>query len=401
MKKPIFYSLPPAGNKIPITAIVKAIRDTRNIYKGGGDSLKDLLGAEYLLYLTSGRAALWLLLKALSKIKPARKEIIIPAYTCPAIASAILKTNLKPVLCDINLNDFGFKTEDLRLKINKGTLAVVIVHLFGFPANIEEVKECCKLNDVFLIEDAAQAFGNSPLGSPESKLGLLGDAGFFSFGRGKPLSLGHGGILVTNSDGVFAESRKVFENIKQQNGYSEIRYLFMLGSYSIFSNPHLYWIPQNMPFFHIGETIFEPGFEISRGIDLAASLITNFLPSIEKEKEIRQENTMYYSNGLDGIPEIKKVPFPEFPYLRYPLIINDSKQRNRVLDQLICHGTGATLFYPTPLNELPGLEEVLGDRNVYPNAKKLSDGLITLPVHSGVTVSHCEKIIEIIKQKLL
>ena len=396
----MFYSLPPAGNKIPIKAIARAIKDSRRSWWDQFESIKGLLPAKYLLYLSSGRAALWLLLKALSHIRPDKQEVIIPAYTCPAVASAILKAGLKPVLCDINLNDFGFKTENLKLKIGNDTLAVIVVHLFGYPANLEEVKECCRKFDIYVIEDAAQAFGNSLLNSPENKLGLLADAGFFSFGRGKPLSLGHGGLLVMKSDETAAEVTRLFEDMKQQNGHTNLKYLFKLGSYSIFSNPYLYWIPQNIPSLHLGETVFEPEFEISGGVDLAASLITNFLPSIEKEKENRQENTVYYSDGLDGIPEIKKVPFPEFPYLRYPLVLKDNRLRDQVLTQLVRQGTGAALFYPTPLNELPGLEEVLGDRNVYPNAKKLSDGLITLPVHSRVTPSHREKIIKLIKNSV-
>jgi perosamine synthetase len=398
MKSPFFYSNPPAGHEIPITAIARSIKRIRENPSGKlVETMQILLGSRHMLYLSSGRAALWLILKALSNINPKKREVIIPAYTCPAVISALLKANLKPVLCDINNADYGFSGEGLQRKINKDTLAAIIVHLFGYPANIEEVNEYCKEYDAFVIEDAAQAFGNTLLNCPGRKLGLLGDAGFFSFGRGKPISVFHGGIFTTNRDEVFQEASKVYNNLDHHMRFQDLKYGLMLCSYEIFSNPYLYWIPQRIPFLRLGETIFEPNFTVSQGIALATSLVIEMMGSIEKEKEIRKKNSQWYSRNLGVIPEVQRASSPEFPYLRYPLIVKDRKVRDRILERLKSYGTGAALFYPCPLNELPGLKEILQDTNIYPNAKKLSDSLITLPVHSGVTAYHREKIIEIIK----
>jgi dTDP-4-amino-4,6-dideoxygalactose transaminase len=399
MKKPLFYSLPPAGNKIPIKAIARAMQNDRRFSATSFGPIKELLPAKYLLYLSSGRAALWLLLKALSRIQPGKQEVIIPAYTCPAVASAILKAGLKIVLCDINLNDFGFAKDELERKVRKNTLAVVLVHLFGYPASIGQVKECCRKHGIYLIEDAAQAFGNSPLDSPESKLGFLGDAGFFSFGRGKPVSLMHGGILATDSEDIHREAGKFCDNLNHSR-FQNLRYGMLLGSYSVFSNPYLYWIPQNMAFLHLGETIFEPGFQVSAGASLAVSLMTEICGEIESEKTVRQENAHWYYEKLADVPYVQGPPNPDFPYLRYPLFIGNKNVRDGILEKLTSHGTGATLFYPSPLNELPKLKEILSDASIYPNAKQMSDSLITLPVHSGVTASHRHKIIELIKRSV-
>jgi dTDP-4-amino-4,6-dideoxygalactose transaminase len=399
MKKPLFYSLPPAGNKIPIKAIAKAIKDGGRFSAGSFEPIKNLLPAKYLLYLSSGRAALWLLLKALSRIRPDKQEVIIPAYTCPAVASAILKAGLKIVLCDINLDDFGFSKNELERKIGKSTLAVILVHLFGYPANIGQVKEWCRKHGIYLIEDAAQAFGNSLPDSPESKLGLLADAGFFSFGRGKPVTVLHGGILATNSEEIFREAGKFYGNLNHSR-FQNLRYGMLLSSYSVFSNPYLYWIPQSMPFLHLGETIFEPDLLVSGGASLAASLMIGICDGIENEKTVRQENAQWYYENLESIPGIQGPKNPDFPYLRYPLFIENKDLRDRILDQLTSHGTGATLFYPSPLNELPKLKEILRDTNIYPNAKQISDSLITLPVHSGVTDSNRHNILRIIKNSV-
>jgi len=389
----MFYSLPPAGNKIPIRAILRAIKEVRKEdAENFLEPIKIYLATQNLLFLSSGRAALWLILKALSKLHPERAEVVIPAYTCPALASAVLKAGLKPVLCDINLNDFGFSREALEGKVSKKTLAVILVHLFGYPANIHEVREICQKHGTFMVEDAAQAFGNCLSDSDGSKLGLLGDAGFFSFGRGKPISLMHGGLLVTNSEEIFSKAAEIYGDLNHKGDFPNFRYGINLASYSMLSNPHMYWIPQRLPFLHLGETIFEPDFVRSEGTQLAGVLAGKMIESVEQEKEVRQANSEWYSGNLGNIPRVEAVPSTRFPYLRYPLLVKDREMRDGVLDLLMSQGTGAAMFYPCPLNELPVLREVLKDNRDYPNARKLSDTLITLPVHSGVTETIRNKI---------
>lgn len=402
MNCPFFFSLPPAGHKIPITAVLRSVWGGRRVSSNSLlNPLRDFIGSRHLLYLSSGRAALWLIIKALSRINPGRSEVIIPAYTCPAVASAVLKAGLRPVLCDNNLTDFGFSHDDLVKKINENTLAVILVHLFGYPADILEVKKICRERNVFLVEDAAQAFGNSSLEAPNNKLGLLGDAGFFSFGRGKPISIIHGGIMVTKSEEILAEATKIYADLNHQGGFSNLKYGVLVSSYSALSNPYMYWIPQKIPFLHLGETIFEPDFMVSQGSNLAGYLIGRMIVGFDEEKGIRAINSEWYARNFQGISSIEQLPLAKFPYLRYPLLISEREVRDRVLNELSAQGTGAALFYPCPLNELPGLRGVLNDREVYPNAKKFSESLITLPVHSGVTLSIRNKIKSIIKKQLV
>ena len=207
-------SLPPAGTRIPNHKIVHALLTAvpHRAIVDVNQSLKEFLNTNHFLFLPSGGASLWLILKALSTIKPQKREVIIPAYTCPALASAILRVGLKPVLVDINFQNFGFDNKRLEKTLGQNTLAVVLVHLFGFPANIDDVYKFCKEKETFLVEDCAQAFGNSVLGSPERKLGVQADAGFFSFGRGKPLSILHGGIAAVCSGDIFEVANDIYLN---------------------------------------------------------------------------------------------------------------------------------------------------------------------------------------------
>lgn len=345
MKKPLFYSLRPAGYNIPASAIIRALKSMgTNANDPILAPIRDFLKIKNVLYLSSGRAALWLILKTLSRMNPGRRQVIIPAYTCPAVASAVLKADLRPVLCDINTVDFGFSISEFQEKIKKDTLAVVLVHLFGYPANIRQLQDCCRAYDVYMIEDAAQGFGNSLLDSPECRLGLLGDAGFFSFGRGKPLSILHGGILAIHSEEVFQIAWQIYKELDPAEENSCLKYLVMLSAYAFFSNPYLYWIPQRIPSLHLGETIFEPDFAITKGLEVAGLVINETVKSSEQDKVIRSKNSYWFARNLNYDSGLEWPPSPEYPYLRYPLIVPNRKMRDHILDNLVSHGTGAALF---------------------------------------------------------
>jgi len=394
----MFYSLPPAGNRIPLTILGAIHRLMREDPETFLNPIKEYLGGNnLLLYLSSGRAALWLILKTFSSFFPEKNEVIIPAYSCPAVASAILKVGLKPVLCDINLDNFGFSMEDLEKKITTKILAVVIVHLFGFPANIGETRQICVQKKVVMVEDAAQGFGNTLFNESETKLGLVGDAGFYSFGRGKPLSLLHGGLALFNSPDIFNKALEMYKNLNPFNGFKNIKLALTLGGYAILSNPYFYWLPEILPFLHLGETVFEEEINPFQGSSLSKILIISLLDSLDKEKKIRGNNSEWYAENISRISGIKPAPSTKFPYLRYPLLLPNKHMRDRQLASLKASGTGAALFYPCPLNALPGLKEILKDGNEYPNAQRLADSLITLPVHSGVTPKIRENIFSILR----
>jgi perosamine synthetase len=378
---PFLRTLPPAGNKIPIPAILRSFK--RKNSTEGLKALTNFLGAKQVLFLSSGRAALWLTLKALSSLQPSRHKVIVPAYTCPAVASAVLKAGLQPVLCDINLDDFGYAQSDLEDLIDEDTLAVIVVHLFGFPANTKPVANLCQQNGAFFLEDAAQAFGNE-LPSTNEKLGLIGDAGFFSFGRGKPVSALHGGLIATTSNIIYDTCLEIYNSIDNSSTSENITYLAQLGCYSVFSNPSLYWIPQGMPFLHLGETIFQPDFPASKGSDIASGIAETLLENFEDDKKSRMEKTQWYNENLPETIAVRRLSSAAYPFLRYPLITKDRAHRDALLKGLNSIGISGALFYPCPLNELDGLKEVLRDNNVYLNAKNLSERLITLPVHEGV-----------------
>jgi len=150
---------------------------------------------------------------------------------------------------------------------------------------------------------------------------------------------------------------------------------------------------------NLGATVFETEFEMKRGSRMAAAVAEVMITKLEKEKSVRAANSQWYSNNIIGSLIRRVNGMDEYPYLRYPLMIDDKGLRDRILLKLTADGTGVTGSYPAPLNELPRLREVLMDEGMYKFAKQISESIITLPVHSGVDCAVREKILEVIRQE--
>ncbi|MBI4007858.1 MAG: aminotransferase class V-fold PLP-dependent enzyme, partial [Planctomycetes bacterium] len=226
--------------------------------------MKAFLGAKYCYLVSSGTAALYIILRSL-KLDTPRNEVIIPAYTCPSVAAAIVKAGLKIRLCDVNKNNFNYDIESLKNIISSDTLCIVTVHLFGIYTDVQALKDLCVQKNIYLIEDAAQGFGNYVENPDGNKmLGTLGDVGFYSFGRGKPLNLMHGGAIVTNSEKIANKIKWVYAQLLEPSFLTDIIVILKTFLYRLFFHRGLYWIPNSIPFLKLGETIFSLSFSITR-----------------------------------------------------------------------------------------------------------------------------------------
>ena len=148
-------------------------------------ALSDYLNAEYAVVVSSGTAALHLAL-LVSNIGPG-DEVIVPAFTFPATANAVMLAGACPVLVDISLDDCNIDPALLEEAISDRTRAIVPVHEFGLPANMRVIQEIAVRNNVPVIEDAACALGAEIDGS---KIGTTGNLACFSFHPRKAISTG-------------------------------------------------------------------------------------------------------------------------------------------------------------------------------------------------------------------
>jgi dTDP-4-amino-4,6-dideoxygalactose transaminase len=156
------------------------------------ERIAHFIGAPEVQITCSGTAALIVALTTLHRSN-GRRTVIVPAYTCPLVALAVLHCGLRLRLCDLAPGEFNFDPERLDALCDRDTLAVVPTHLAGRVADVDSALASARESGAFVIEDAAQAMGAR---RGEHSVGLAGDIGFFSLAAGKGLTIYEGGVLV-------------------------------------------------------------------------------------------------------------------------------------------------------------------------------------------------------------
>jgi perosamine synthetase len=136
----------------------------------------------------------------------AGEEVIVPPYTFTSTATCALMHNAIPVFADVDDVVFGLDSESIERAITPLTRAIIVVHLFGHPANITAIMEIAHRNNLRVIEDCAQAPGAKWNGH---LVGPFGDCGVFSFTESKTITTGEGGMLITNDEGIAELARMV------------------------------------------------------------------------------------------------------------------------------------------------------------------------------------------------
>ena len=167
------------------------------------NKLSSIYSGRKSLLLNSGTAALHLAMK-IQEIGPG-DEVILPAITYIATALAIIHAGATPIFADIDPDNFTLDPLFCKKLISKKTKAIIFVHLFGVPGNIEQIAALCKENNIVLIEDCAQAFGSE---IKQQKVGTFGDYACFSFFESKTISAGEGGALLLSNDNQLKLGRK-------------------------------------------------------------------------------------------------------------------------------------------------------------------------------------------------
>jgi perosamine synthetase len=376
-------TLPPAASRIGWNNFAHGLM---SLLRGEGaieqfsSELTAYFKIKHCFLVSSGKAAFTLILRALKEKYPDRTEVIIPAYTCYSVPSAIVRAGLQIKPCDLAQDSLDFNFELLEpMLASKKLLAVLPTHLFGLPADVERLKRIVKDPVVMVIEDAAQAMGTEWRGK---KLGTLGDVGFFSLGRGKAFSTVEGGIIITDDDDL---AGNIHKQIKKLDRYNQLE-LFTMVMYAvalnIFLHPYLFWIPKGMSFLRLGETIYDPDFPIKRMTAFQAGLAKSWNGRLCEFRRVRQDNSKGWLSILDRsfCPFIsdKARDFPELT--RLPVLLSNFMERKRLLEKTDAQGFGVALAYPNAVNSIPECAEQFNGKD-FPVAKGIAERLITLPVH--------------------
>jgi perosamine synthetase len=336
------------------------------------EELRRHFAVRYVFLVSSGTAALTLTLMALRSLS-ARPGVVIPAYTCFSVPAAILKAGLNPVLCDISPATFDFDHALLEPTLNGDTLAVVAHHLFGVPSDIERIRALCRARGIFVVEDAAQAMGVEHQGR---QLGTVGDVGIFSLGRGKNITCGGGGIILTNSAPIAEAIARYYGELKTPPLAEVLPDFLRLVFMTIFIRPRLYWIPAALPVLRLGQTIFPKDVPLGRLSGMKAGLLRNWRTHLTRSNRLRSEAATYFGQRLP----LRLAPGAPHPYVRLPILLATGQERRKIHSLSQARGLGLSVAYPTPVNEIPELRAVFNGQR-FPGARRVADGLLTIPTH--------------------
>jgi dTDP-4-amino-4,6-dideoxygalactose transaminase len=344
----------------------------------------------------SGTAALSAAILAcvnLSDHRAQDTEIIIPAYACPDLVSAILYAGAKPVLVDLEPNSPQLSISQLKGSITENTVAVIAVNFLGLQEKATQLRQICSDHGIFLIVDSAQWFPKSI-----NTQSWVGDFNVISFGRGKPVNLLAGGAVLTTQ----AAYHDSLLNIKQQSsGFIRQTLKFLkIIFFNLAIHPRFYGIFIRFPGLNVGDTVYKPLTKISAMDSLHRGLIKSNIRKYQHQnscswkihKKLATISNRYLIDLLpDESTEYSSV------LLRYPILIRDTAIKDEFLRQT--KDFGVSVFYPRPLNEIPGLEGILQSQ-AFPNASEFADYLVTLPTHEHVDDELIDRIMDILKQVL-
>ena len=393
-------TLPPTAALIPLRYLLRApiglfsAVKYRNQLKEG---LQERFSAHAVFLLSSGKGALMLILKALAAGSK-RRRVVIPAYTCFSVPSAIVKAGLEVVLCDVDPETLDFKFDELKSLLDGDVLCVLSTHLFGFMADVARTKQLCRDQGIVVVEDAAQAMGAQ---SGMDQAGTMGDVAFFSLGRGKNLTSGTGGIILSFSlaitELIEAEHRQVPEPPIHETICNWIETVLM----KVFIHPGLYWLPTGLPFLGLGETKFYTDFPIFRMDELRACLLQDWSNRLDQTNRARKATAHRLMEDLGlGRRDGRTPAFSESAYLRLPLLMRD-----RFAKELVCKksrevGAGISPNYPTTVQDIPQLADRIAVRPV-PGAQNIVERLVTVPTHRFVEQRDIRKLYRILSDDSL
>ena len=320
------------------------------------------LGAKHGIAVTNGTAALDVALKAL-KIGPG-DEVITSPFTFIASANSILFQGAKPVFADIDPKTFNLDPNEVLERINEKTKAIIVVHLYGQPADMKAFSEIAEDHKLYLVEDCAQAHGAEFDGR---KVGTFGDIAAFSFYPTKNMTTGEGGMVVTNDDEL-AEKARLIRNHGQTKKYLHE----------------------------------ELGYNL-RMTNIAAAIGRVQLRKLDEWNEKRIENAKLLTDGIKRIggltppyvdPRVKHV------FHQYVIRVEDEfpMSRDELAQKLREKGVGTGIHYPMPVHHQPFYQKLGYPEEICQNAVEASKRVLSLPVHPSVSREDVEYILQTLEE---
>lgn len=308
---------------------------------------------KYAIGVGNGTDALRLCLRALGIGKG--DKVLTVAFTSPFTALAILEEGAIPVFCDIDDETLTIDVEDTRRKIDKDVKAIICVHIYGNPCDMDKIQKFAKKHNLKKIEDACQAHGAYYKGK---HVGNFSDAAAFSFYPTKNLgAMGDGGMVVTNNTALG----------------QKIKLLRHGGQVKRFWHQYL-------------------GIN-SRLDEIQAAVLNIKLKNLEGENKRRRANAQFYRNRLADLP-IKFQKLQENSLSSYHIFTVRTKLRDKLKKYLSSRGIESDIYYPHPVHLQPLFAKY---RTKLPVTEKVCREILAIPVHTNLSTRDKNLIVESIR----
>ncbi len=313
------------------------------------DTIAEYCQSKYALGVSSGTDALLLALMALD-IK-AGDEVIVPVYSFFATAGCVSRLDAKPVFVDIDPQTYNMDPEALQKAITPKTKVIIPVHLYGQLANMEAIMKIAKENNLYVIEDAAQAIGSE--NEKSQRAGTFGDIGCFSFFPSKNLGgFGDGGLVTTQNEAL----------------YNKMNYLKNHGAH-----PKYY------------HKLIGGNFRLD---SLQAVVLDVKLRHLDNWTKGRQENAAYYTEGiterkLDGDIQTP-VAIEGYRHIYNQFILRSGK-RDELLAHLRSKNIGCEVYYPVTFNNQECFAYLGYKEGDFPIAETAAKETLAIPIYPELT----------------
>jgi len=352
-------------------------------------------------FVDSGTSALALALKVVLSssgfnVSTPQPEVILPAYVCPDLVSAILFAGAVPVPVDLAPSSSWMDLTALVESIGEHTVAIIAVNFLGVPERLYQLRDIANAHNLALIEDNAQAVPFFKDGKFVSHT-MIGDLAIMSLGRGKPMSVLGGGV-------IYAENQHWRGLVQiQLNGLASqktgvARYKLKVCLYNALLNPYLYWLPANMSFLGVGETEFHPLGKIEGISDVHKRA---FFANISAYEEQDVSQVLKLHKALQALPKGMLVDLGSVALaqglrlLRYPVLFSSKKHRDTFFRRAKEKGLGASLMYAQPLHDIYGLGAYIKNKPSQ-NTLEFAQRLVTLPSNGLLSDKRIERILSLI-----
>ena len=352
-----------------VEAVTQVVRSTR-LALGPSvtafeKAMADYVGVEHAVAVSSGTAALHLIVKSLGL--GARDEVLVPSFTFAASVNALLYEGVRPVFVEMDPETLNLDVADLEHRITHRTRAIMVVDVFGVPADWDGLERLAKRHGLMLIDDCCEGLGSEHRGR---KLGSLGEAGAFAFYPNKQITTGEGGMIVTNRDDLAALARSYANQGRGAMGawleHDRVGYNYRLD-------------------------------------EMSAALGLSQLGRIEEIMAKRERVARLYTERLKGMAHVaapREFPWNRRSWFVYSVTLDEGLDRDKTIAAMEKEGVPARGYF-APIHTQPYIRERYGNlAGTLPITEAMAKRTLALPFHNNLTEAEVSHVLGVLKRCL-